>query len=93
MKTSLALLQGLLYALLGGGYCYAGWQLFSYALNHLAPDVLACVLFIGGGMLLMTLVLIPLAFFLQPVITLIAGIFALFGGITEWVLNRRRTPP
>ncbi|HDP8225521.1 TPA: hypothetical protein P7B99_002376 [Escherichia coli] len=91
MKTSLALLQGILYALLGGGYCYVGWRLVCYAVSHLAPDVLACVLFIGGGMVLMTLILIPLAFFLQPVITLIAGIFALVGSITEWILNRRRS--
>ncbi|ENO0459417.1 hypothetical protein ACAK56_003444 [Salmonella enterica] len=90
MKTSLALLQGILYALLGGGYCYVGWQLFSYAMTHLAPDILACVLFIGGGMALMTLVLIPLAFFLQPVIVLIAGIFALVGSIIERI-NRRRS--
>ncbi|MCU7123735.1 hypothetical protein J3T26_24040 [Salmonella enterica] len=91
MKTSLALLQGILYALLGGGYCYVGWRLVSYAMIHLAPDVLACVLFIGGGIMLMTLILIPLAFFLQPVIALIAGVFALVGSLIEWLLNRRRS--
>ncbi|ECA8970960.1 hypothetical protein LE270_03190 [Salmonella enterica subsp. enterica serovar Hillegersberg] len=91
MNNALTLFKGLLIAAIAA---VDGWALFhvvSYTL-HNCHDGLAATLMIGAGSVGVVLLTALAGWLFSPAISLLAFLFALIGGITEWVLNRRRSP-
>ncbi|EBA4495566.1 hypothetical protein A7G53_00715 [Salmonella enterica] len=89
MNNALTLLKGLLIAAI---VAVDGWALFhvvSYTL-HNCHDGLAATLMIGSGSVGVLLLTALMAWVIQPVIYLLTFLFALIGGIADW-LNRRRS--
>ncbi|MCU7097922.1 hypothetical protein [Salmonella enterica] len=89
MNNALTLLKGLLIAAI---VAVDGWALFhvvSYTL-HNCHDGLAATLMIGAGSVGVLLLTALIAWVIQPVIYLLTFLFALIGGIADW-LNRRRS--
>ncbi|EAA5455467.1 hypothetical protein Y819_001896 [Salmonella enterica subsp. enterica] len=89
MNNALTLLKGLLITAI---VAVDGWALFhvvSYTL-HNCHDGLAATLMIGAGSVGVLLLTALMAWVIQPVIYLLTFLFALIGGIADW-LNRRRS--
>ncbi|EED0799461.1 hypothetical protein ABKF45_003202 [Escherichia coli] len=90
MNNALALFKGLLIAAI---VVVDGWALFqvvSYTLQN-CHNGLAIVLMIGVGSIGVLLLTALMAWVIQPAVYLLTFLFAIIGGITEWVLNRRRS--
>lgn len=88
MNNALTLLKGLLIAAI---VAVDGWALFhvvSYTL-HNCHDGLAATLMIGAGSVGVLLLTALMAWVIQPVIYLLTFLFALIGGIADWLSRRR----
>ncbi|EPZ9322172.1 hypothetical protein ACXYO7_001961 [Salmonella enterica subsp. enterica] len=89
MNNALTLLKGLLITAIVAVDGLALFHVVSYTL-HNCHDGLAATLMIGAGSVGVLLLTALMAWVIQPVIYLLTFLFALIGGIADW-LNRRRS--
>lgn len=89
MNNALTLLKGLLITAIVAVDGLALFHVVSYTL-HNCHDGLSATLMIGAGSVGVLLLTALMAWVIQPVIYLLTFLFALIGGIADW-LNRRRS--
>ncbi|MEI7408721.1 hypothetical protein [Pectobacterium aroidearum] len=88
MENALTLLKGSLVTVFGGVYVYLLVQWGGYAANA-SSDTLTWVVMMAVGAAVLSIAMVPVIFILQPVIGLLAVIFAGIGALISRFTRRR----
>ncbi|ATO34580.1 hypothetical protein F6X50_19820 [Dickeya dianthicola] len=90
MENALTLLKGMLVTAIGGLYIYllVRWGIYT---AHTSSDTLMWVVMMLVGAAVLSVVMVPVIFILQPVIALLAIVFAAISSLVSRLNRRRRS--